>query len=314
MGEMLSQFAIIPGSFDPALASSPNALDLGIGCLNDLCRGEGLFLDLRAGEWGAALENVNAKGKAFLKFARHRHRIVQALAQLPNEPDSDESWLWEAQAYHQQKNHFRAIVAPNQLAEEYASDPVVTALERLNQTDWWAKRSPSMTIKRRTKDYRAALALVLRHANLLMFIDSFVDPLAENFSEFPQLLLAAGSGDHKPVIQIHRPSWRRADGKNVVQPFAQWIADFTGWSALLERAGMCADVFIWADTHDRYLVSDIVSVSLPYGFDTGKDTDPPTTWTRIGTHEVERLQMEYEPSCKIHGLVGSFSIGKVNDD
>jgi hypothetical protein len=171
-----------------------------------------------------------------------------------------------------------------------------------------------MTIKRRTQDSRTALALVLSHANLLMFIDSFVDPLAENFAEFPQLLVAAGSSDHKPVIQIHRPSWRRADGKNVVQPFAQWIADFQPWSDKLEGAGLSADVFIWADTHDRYLVSDIISINLPYGFDTGKETDPPTTWTRIGTTEVERLQLEYEPNCKMHGLVGSFAIGKVRED
>ena len=130
---MLSQFAVIPGSFDPALASSPNALDLGIGCLNDLCRAEGLFLDLRAGTWSAALDNVSIRGKAFLKFARNRHRIIQGSPQLGPEPEGDESWLWEAQAYHK-KSPCCAIITPNQLAEDYAGDPVVTGLERLNQT------------------------------------------------------------------------------------------------------------------------------------------------------------------------------------
>lgn len=308
-----SQFAIIPGSFDPALASSPNALDLGIGCLNDLCRGKGLFLDLRAGEWSAALENVNAKGKVFLKFARNRHRIVQAPPQLPTEPEDDESWMWEAQAYHQ-KSPCQAIIAPGQLAEQYSSDQVVAGLEKLNQTEWWAERSASLTIKRRTKDYRSALALVMRHAHLLMFIDACIDPCAPNYEEFPQLLLAAGSNENKPTIEIHRASWRKVGGKNKVQPLAAWIADFDGWSEKLARADMKADVFIWEDTHDRYLVSDIISISLPYGFDIGGDGEPPTTWSRIGTKEIERLQLEYEPSCKMHGLVGSFSLGKVTDN
>jgi len=310
---MLSQFAIIPGSFNPALASSLNALDLGIGCLNDLCRAEGLFLDLRFGKWSSALEDVNTKGKVFLKFAKNQHRIIQAPPQLPAEPEDDESWLWEAQAYHKKKP-CRAIIAPNELAKQYASEQVVTGLEKLNQTEWWAERSASLTIKRRTQDYRSALALVLRYANLLMFIDTYIDPRAANYEEFPQLLLAVGSNEHKPVIQIHRASWRKVGGKIEVQPFAAWISDFDPWNKRLARAGISADVFIWADMHDRYLVSDIISISLPYGFDIGNDGDPPTTWNRIGTKEIERLQWEYDPNCKVHGYVGSFKIGKVNDE
>ena len=190
----------------------------------------------------------------------------------------------------------------------------MTGLEKMNQTAWWAERSASLTIKRRPQDYRSALALVLRHASLLIFIDAYIDPHAQNYGEFPQLLLAAGSNEYKPIIQIHRASWRKVSGKIQVQPFAAWIADFDPWSEKLTRADMKTDVFIWEDMRDRYLVSDIISINLPYGFDIGSDGDPPTTWSRIGTKEIERLQLEYEPNCKVHRLVGSFSIGKVDDD
>jgi hypothetical protein len=94
-----------------------------------------------------------------------------------------------------------------------------------------------------------------------------------------------------------------------VQSLAAWMADFNPWSERLARAGITADVFIWENTHDRYLVSDIISISLPYGFDIGSDGDPPTTWNRIGAKEIERLQLEYEPVCKLHGLAGAFTIG-----
>lgn len=77
---------------------------------------------------------------------------------------------------------------------------------------------------------------------------------------------------------------------------------------------MGPDVYIWEHTHDRYLVSDIIGIHLANGFDIGSEGAPPTTWNRIGTKEVERLQLEYEPTCKMHGLAGSFRIGKVSDD
>ena len=41
-----------------------------------------------------------------------------------------------------------------------------------------------------------------------------------------------------------------------------------GLGEVLRAAGLSAVVFIWDDFHDRYLISNLVGISLPNGFDT----------------------------------------------
>ena len=235
---MLSQLTIVPRAFNPAHASSPNALDSGIGCLNDLCRAEGLFLDLRNGGWSSFLEKLNDRSKAFLKFAKNRNRIIPVEGKLEADPNEDDEWLWEAQALNE-KGRMRAIVADEQMAGDNTHDAAVTSIERLNRTAWWEDRSTTAEISRTTKDYHETLRPILRQARLLMFIDPYIDPLAENYEEFPQLLFSAGTKENRPLIQIHRANWRKtSEGKNVPQGMGAWISDFTEWGKLLEAAGI----------------------------------------------------------------------------
>lgn len=307
---MLSQFAIIPRAFNPAHATSPNALDSGIGSLNDLCRAEGLFLDLRNGGWSGFLETLNDRSKAFLKFAKNRNRIIATDGKLKTDPSEDEEWLWEAQAVNE-KGRCRAIVADDAMAAENGHDPAVTSIEKLNRTTWWEERSPAAEISRTTKDYLETLRPILRQARLLMFIDPYVDPLAENYKEFPQLLFSAGTREYKPRIEIHRASWRKdAEGRKVPQALGAWKADFAEWDKQLEAAGIAGEVYIWPDVHDRFLVTDIISISVPNGFDIALRPQGPTRWSRLMQVDQERLQKEYDMNCRVHGSAGCFVIGK----
>ncbi len=307
---MLSQFAIVPRAFSPAHATSPNALDSGIGSLNDLCRAEGLFLDLRNGGWSAFLSSLNDRGKAFLSFAKKRNRIITVEGKLKTDPNEDDEWLWEAQAIND-KGRCRAIVADDQMAGENGHDASITSIERLNTTAWWENRSHSEEISRTTKNYLETLWPLLKQARLLMFVDPYIDPAAENYEEFPQILLSSGSKELRPLIQIHRASWRRdTAGKLVTQGLGAWNADFAAWSNQLEAAGITCEVYIWPDVHDRFLVTDIISINLPNGFDIAKRAHAPTRWTRLTQQDQERLQKEYDPSCRMHGSAGCFVIGK----
>ena len=198
------------------------------------------------------------------------------------DPDQEADWLWEAQRLHE-TFRCRALITSKDLATEYAEDPVVS-IERLNLTAWWEDRSPSKTVKRNSESYQDALKLVLRHANSLMFIDPFIDPLKRNYDEFPQLLLAAGANGHRPLIEIHRASSRKVEGRTEVQPVARWMADFQPWSDLLARAGLKADVYMWERMHDRYLISDLVGINVPYGFDIAADPADTSTWSRLAVH------------------------------
>ncbi len=296
-----------PEALAEARSSSAVALELGIGCLNDLCRAEGVFADMRNGNWSRATDALGPLAKRFLTFARKNRRLIPAPPQLPNDPEDDEGWLWEAQGLHK-IYPCRAVITHRELAATYTDDPVVS-IERLNQTSWWDERSPSKPVKRTTADYRRTLDLVLRHANSLMFLDAHIDPLADNYREFPQLLLASGVQGRRPLIEIHRRSWRMINGRRQVQPLSQWRDDFEQWSKRLATARLKATVFLWEKMHDRFLISDLVGINVPYGFDISSDPTESSTWTRLGSNERDRQQREFDRASGVNRYIDNFEIG-----
>ena len=306
--EMLTHYAITPSAFSEVLASGRAALELGIGCLNDLCRSEGLFPDLRDGQWGNSVEAAGPLGKGFLAFAAKNRRTYSVASEYPTPPANEKQWLYEAQAFHA-TCACGAIITHSSLAKEETSDEMVCSIEEINQTKWWVSRSPSKTVPRTTKGYMEAAALVLKHANSIMFIDAYVDPLAHNYREFPSLLLTAGVGGRKPLIEIHRASWRKIQGKIQVQQLGQWMADFEAWSQRLKQADLGADVFLWEKIHDRYLITDLIGINVPYGFDIGTDSGETSTWSRLGLAQRDKQQLEFDKACGVHRLAGSFHIG-----
>lgn len=132
---MLARFAITPGALAEAHGSCTAALELAIGCLNDLCRAEGLVADLREGGWSRSAEPMGLLAKKFLSFARKERRLISVPRQLETDPDNEEQWLWEAKALHR-TSPCRALIVDRVLAAENREDPTVTSIERLNLTDW----------------------------------------------------------------------------------------------------------------------------------------------------------------------------------
>ena len=61
--------------------------------------------------------------------------------------------------------------------------------------------------------------------------------------------------------------------------------------------------------HDRYLISDLVGILLPYGFDIANDPAETSTWCRLGSAERDRQQKEFDRACGVHRLVSYFDIG-----
>lgn len=305
---MLTHYAIVPSAFSEVLASGGPALELGIGCLSDLCRAEGLFPDMRRGQWKRAVDASGPLGKRFLAFAVKSRRTYEVENQYPDDPGNNTQWLHEAQAFHAECE-CGAIITDMGLAASAGGDPVVCSIEGINQTAWWEARSPSKTVTRTTHGYMEAVGLVLRHANSMMFIDAYIDPLADNYREFPSLLLAAAQEGRKPLIEIHRASWRKVQGKIEVQGAAQWMADFENWSQRLRRAQIGADVYLWEKIHDRFLITDLMGINVPYGFDIADAPDETSTWCRLGVKERDQRQKEFDKACATHGLVNWFHIG-----
>lgn len=76
----------------------------------------------------------------------------------------------------------------------------------------------------------------------------------------------------------------------------------------LRAAELQAEVFIWSDFHDRYLISNLVGISLQNGFDVSPAPDDYTTWSRLGRDNRDAIQREFDPAARPGELVERFLI------
>src|SRR5690606_30233327 len=104
----------------------------------------------------------------------------------------------------------------------------------------------------------------------------------------PRLLQLAAHRLPAPTIEVHRICYFDNRDKRDAHPDgAGWRTMFSPWRATLVAAGLRLEVFIWDDFHDRYVISDLVGISVPYGFDTTSDPNARTTWTRLSRDDRE---------------------------
>ena len=61
----------------------------------------------------------------------------------------------------------------------------------------------------------------------------------------------------------------------------------------LRTAGLRAEIFIWDDFHDRYLISNLIGISLSNGFDTKANQS--TSWHRLGRNGPRRCPAGIPP-------------------
>jgi hypothetical protein len=79
-------------------------------------------------------------------------------------------------------------------------------------------------------------------------------------------------------------------------------------SRVARAAGLHVEVFFWDDFHDRYLVSDLVGILLPNGFDTTSNLGDVTTWSRLGRIQRDDIQREFDPASGRHTVRHRFRI------
>jgi hypothetical protein len=71
---------------------------------------------------------------------------------------------------------------------------------------------------------------------------------------------------------------------------------------------LSVEVFIWDNFHDRYLITDLIGISAPNGFDTTTNPRDMTTWTRLSRRDRDDVQREHDPACNRHTLRHQFRI------
>jgi hypothetical protein len=171
------------------------------------------------------------------------------------------------------------IVATEPIAAPHAATPIVSSITKLATASWWMSRGPSIRLERTLGDYQTALELVLRHANSLIFIDPYIDPTnAHQYGDLMRLLEALVHRPIKPLVELVVAA---------LQPDLLRVA---------KGAGISLDVFLWDEIHDRYLITDLIGISLPYGFGTTRAPNSFTTWARLGRADRDSVQRDFDPA------------------
>lgn len=115
--------------------------------------------------------------------------------------------------------------------------------------------------------YLQALRLVLANANSLMFIDPHLDPTRAGYRDFVQLLLASRRA---PVarLEVHKVCYEGSGSNRIIftgPGQAELEQSFrNSWATDLRNAGIVAQVHVWPDFHDRYLITDLMGIMRRY--------------------------------------------------
>lgn len=307
---LLADYAITPDVFDVASYSTSGECDARLDSIRRVMLTEGLVRDLRGGEWRGVFDRDarqwRRRGLELVKELATQGRLVRCPSALPAPPLDDRGWCAEALASHDRRPLSGGVIVTESVKNCFRNTQAVARIDRLPGARWWAARSPSVRLARTLAEYETHLDPILRCSNSLMFIDPHLDPAKPRYGGFGTLLQRAGRRTPAPQIEIHRVCYGGA-GRD------RWFPDFApifrgALTESLRVAGLTATVYVWDDFHDRYLISNLIGVSLPNGFDTSRAPGAVTTWTRLGRRDRDDIQREFDPAARRHVLRDRFEV------
>lgn len=310
---LLADYALTPDVFDVTSYSNEDTCHAYLELIRETMLTEGLVRDLRAGEWRHLFEDNNRswyrRGKELIKKLVTQKRLIEFAPALPSQPADDQGWCAEALGTHRAFPFSGGIISTEAVKSAYPDEPLVARIDRLGGSiQWWASRSPSVRPCRTTEDYTKHLDLVLRYSKSLIFIDPYLDPTKRQYQRFHELLVHAGNRTPSPLIEIHRV-WYEGSGPGKRDVRESLVPNFRdGLENHLRTAGLQVKVFVWDDFHDRYLISNLIGISMPNGFDTTTKPNDRTTWNRLGRDDRDDVQREFDKASKRHTLHEQFTI------
>ena len=314
---LFADYAVTPDVFDITSYTSEEVCGLCLEVIREAVLTEGLVRDLRSGEWRKSFEDParawHRRSKELIRKLTTQGRLIPFPAGLRNTPVCDQDWCAEALKSHGIQAIAGGIIVTKTVKDAFAREPLVTRIDRLGSARWWrAARSPSVRLSRTLADYTKQLDPILRCSNSLLFIDPHLDPMHERYDDIGELIAVAGRRRPSPRIEIHRVCYegsgpgRRFPMQDEKDYFERRFRD--DLSDRLRAAGLQAEVFVWGDFHDRYLISNLVGIALQNGFDTSRDPNNVTSWARLSRTDSDDVQREFDPASGRHTLHARFTI------
>jgi hypothetical protein len=260
----------------------------------------GVVRDLRDGRWSALVsagaELRHRRGKELVKALRNAGRLRSSPVVNNVESGAELDWVKDALASDHNWEKLDGIVATRRFSEVGAdADSLITPLASIWNAKWWKDESSSVSVKRCIQDYLKTLAPILKRSNKrVMFIDPHVEPSVSRYQDFLQLVWATHSGSQ---IEIHR-NWNEGSKDNRRNPPVEgWKSRFSEWNKQFARRGLHAKVFFWPKFHDRFLITNLIGLSLPNGFDVDEESEErPTTWCRLSRKDGVAIEKSFDES------------------
>lgn len=310
---LLADYAITPDVFDTTSYSSEEVCGLHLSRIRRVMMEQGLVRDLRAGEWRALFTGDgrpwHRRAKEIMKKLATQGRLIEYAANLPDSPNNDREWCAEALASHQQESIAGGVIVTPPVKDAYPKDPLIERIDRLPRAPWWTQRRSSVRLDRKLATYQQHLHTILQCSNSLQFIDPHLDPTRPGYREFANLLASAGGRRPAPHIEIHRVCYEGSGGNRQILNRQGLERDFRNVLAEpLQAAGLSVEVFVWDEFHDRYLLSNLLGISLPNGFDTTRRPEDITTWTRLERDVSDDVRREFEEASGRHRLHAKFTL------
>lgn len=306
---LLAEYALTPSVFSPESFESASVHDLHLRYLSDVMRTEAVVRNLRDGHWRDFVRQsgVSPKAKELLRKLSTRGRLHIVPSELDSNPTTEHEWLHEALASHRTRR-LDGVIISDALREMPKDDPV-SACNKIDSADWWRRRSPSVRLRRTVEEYVLHLQLVMQTANSVMFIDPHLNPSVDRYAHCASLLAMAGGRTPPPKVEIHRVCYQGSGPDRKFPSLDQIHAWFSGrFREDLSAAGLKAEIFVWDDFHDRFLITNLIGINLASGFDIDWQKDH-TVWSRLDRDDADAIQREFDPSSHEHHLRFRFEIG-----
>lgn len=312
---MLEEYALVPDIFDSSAYSKPDYADMCLAHLKEPLLREALVRDLCNGAWSCYCrdhgDTLHRLTNELLRKLERANRLCRCPQCGKSPPVQADAWCQEALSSHAVRPLSGVIAAhATKGYAAFSDNQQVCSIEKLAGTTWFQNRSSSYTVDRKSAEYLKLLDRVLRQANSLMFIDPNLNPGRPNYREFASLLEPLAVRNPRPRIELHRSF---CDGQGA----ARRILDASGGRALfnsldakLKVIHLSAEVFLWQDFHDRYLITDIIGASVAAGFDVTRKPNDMTTWARLGRSDRDNLQRQFDPAARPNDLKAHFWIGE----
>ncbi len=315
---MLAEYAITPEVFSASAYTTPEASRHYLSALKEGIRSRGLVRNLHSGAWLRFVEANRdrwdmSRIKELLKVIM-RDRLCDSPACSESVPSTPVQWCQEALESHA-VSPLHGIIADQPTADLYQGENLIAPATQLTEKTWWLGGKNSVELKRSTEAYSKELGPTLRHSKSIMFIDPHLDPTRDNYADFVELIKACGTRTPGPKIElhgkieIHRVCYS-GSGKDriVTTTHAEWEDRFKSrLGQTVRQMGLKVQVFLWDDFHDRYLISNLIGILIPNGFDT--ESNPSTTrWARLDPGHRDSVEKEFDPAFERHRLLHRFAI------